>query len=476
MMKLILFGLGAVMGCSSCSNPAVDPLQEAQLVIPDNFGTADGSNQSSATYPDHWWQNFAEPTLNAVIEKALQGNFDLRAATAQLRQAEIQVALASGEKIPSVAAGLRAGRSRQNFFGFPVPGAPDVIPILTSTYGLSLDVSWELDLWGRLDAAEDAAVADFLASSAVVQGARLSLAGQTAKAWFSLIEANQQVDLASQIEQLNQQWLAHLRSRFQSGSAFAGQILVVESTLQQARSNRLARELQSDRLRRSLETLMAHSPAGKFTAATTELPRLSAPIPVGLPADLIARRPDLVEAQARFLASHARTEVARASLYPRLSLSAGGGTSTAALKELLNGDFQVWSLAGNLTAPLFQGGRLRNQVEIQRSGEQADAWKFAQTTLLALAEVEGTLYAEQSLLKQHASLLELQAQQKKIWQDRDRRYLAGTGDLPAWVQARQSFLQAQSQALALQLQTLLNRVDLHLALGGDFAPPSTVDA
>jgi outer membrane protein, multidrug efflux system len=475
-MKSLPYPAIAALALFSCSNPAVDPIQMAQLEIPGSFVGQAAISAPHAPGPDRWWQHFAEKDLDAVIEKALAGNFDLRAATAQLRQAEIQVSMATGEKMPSVAAGLRAGRSRQNFFGFPVPGAPDVIPITTSTFGLSLDVSWELDLWGRLEAAEDAAVADFLASSAALQGARLSLAGQVAKAWFSLIEARQQVEIAASVEQLNERWLGHLRNRFQSGSAAAAQILAVESALFQARSNRLARELQVDNLRRSLETLLADYPAGQWLPASTTLPPLPAPVPVGLPADLIARRPDLVEAQARFLATHSRTDVARASLYPRLSLSAGGGSSTAALTDLLNGDFRVWSLAGNLTAPLFQGGRLRNQVEIQRSGEQAAAWQFAQATLLALAEVEGTLYAEKILAQQHATLVEAQAQQEKIWRDRERRYQAGAGDFPSWIQARQSVLQAQSQAITLQLQLLLNRVDLHLSLGGDFEVPSTVDA
>ena len=218
---------------------------------------------------------------------------------------------------------------------------------------------------------------------------------------------------------------------------------------------------------RQIEVLAGRYPSGRL-AGSDLLPRLITPVPAGLPSQLLDRRPDLIAAQRRLLAADHRVAQAQTELYPRLNLTTTGGTSTKSLLDLLNGDFAVWSLLGNLTQPLFQGSRLRRQVETAESVSQENLENYASAVLRAFAEVESALAAEGELNQQLDDLEESAAQAQAALSLAQDRYRQGLSDVLQVLITQRRVFSSQSQVLALRRSLLDNRINLHLALGGGF--------
>jgi len=187
-----------------------------------------------------------------------------------------------------------------------------------------------------------------------------------------------------------------------------------------------------------------------------------------MPADLVARRPDLAAAERRLVAADQRFRAARAALYPRLSLTASSGTSSNQLTDLVDGNFSVWSLVGNLTAPLFQAGRLRAGVDLAAAGIDEDFALYVGTALRAYSEVEGSLAAEQYLAERIRYLQDAARQSLAAQRQAEERYRSGLTDYITVLEAQRRYFEAQSAFLAGRRERLDNRVDLYLALGGGF--------
>ncbi len=415
-----------------------------------------------------WWITFSDKGLNAAIEEALDRNYDLRAAAARIAAATAQARIAGAALRPQVSASLSRARQKQNFIGFPIPGAEG--RVLTTTFtnaGASLDISWEADLWGRIRAGKFAAVADLEASREDLRGTKLSIAAQTAKAWFAATETHQQVALAEATVENYRKNVASVRARYERGLAPSLDLRLAQSDLLRAQALREERKAQGDRSVRQLEILVGRYPKGNLIEGGT-LPQLPEPIPAGLPADLVNRRPDLVAAERRLLAASARAREAKGSLYPSFTLTTSGSYVDNKLSDILRGDFQAWSLIGGLLQRIYEGGRLRATVKLNLArSEEAEA-VFAQAVLNAYREVETALAAEQ-IIERRLHDLEASVEQalaaRKLAED---RYRGGLVDIITVLSSQRSALDAENSLLAVRRQLLDNRVDLHLALGGGF--------
>ncbi len=416
------------------------------------------------------WASFADSTAADLVAEALSRNYDLKAAAARLQAAAAQARIAGAELFPQVGAGANGSRRRQNFVGFPIPGfREEVLVTTTNNYGVSLNLSWEVDLWGRLRAGKAAAAADFRAAEADFRGAQLSLAAQTARTYLSAVEAGRQVELAQSTVDNYRLSSERIRERYDRGLRPSLDLRLTLSNLAVAEALLHQRRRRLDAMRRQLELLL-----GRYPAATVELSRELPPvpplIPVGLPAGLVARRPDLAAAERRLAASASRLAASRAALYPRIGLTASGGRSSDELSELLKGDFSVWNLVGNLTLPLFQGGRLRAGVDLAKAGSEQALAIYASSVLKAYAEVESTLAAEGFLARQEEALQEAVRQAGAAGSLAQDRYDTGLTDLITVLESQRRAFEAESQLLAVRRQRLEARIDLHLALGGGFEP------
>ncbi len=483
----ISFGLAGVSALASlaflvaaCGSVRTIPTPSIELETPETWSAAPANPEPAApgTNTDAWWQQFGDPQLDRWVEAALEHNPSLEVAAANLDAALAQARIDGAALSPALSAGQTASRRKQNFIGFPIPGSENRVLSTSSTnLGLSLNVSWEADLWGRLRAQKAAAWADAAARERDLQGARLSLAGQMTKAWFAAAEAQQQVGLSEETLASRRRSEERVMGRYRRGLSPS-----LEVRLARAQSETVAAQLAQQRqvldaARRQLEVLAGGYPNGE-TETGAELPGLPPAIPPGVPAELLARRPDLAAAEHRAFASSARLRAARRALYPTLSLTGSSGTASGELGDLLDGNFSVWALASSLLQPVFQGGRLRAGVDAREAGLEAAEAAWLQATLQAFLEVETALAAE-PLLEQRARALDLAVGESRAAERLALdRYTRGLIDYLSVLDTQRSAFAAESQRLGALRQRLNARVDLILALGGgiDSAGSSVVDA
>ncbi|MEM7480788.1 MAG: efflux transporter outer membrane subunit [Acidobacteriota bacterium] len=439
--------------------------------VPDSYASVEVPSSSPVTAiaaESAWWRSFGDPTLESLVEEALSSNQDLVAAAARVDSAVARARLAGAAAKPSASASFDGSRARQNFIGLPIPGSDGVLSTTTTTFGASLNVSWEIDLWGRLRAMTAGARSQVEASRAELVAARESIAAQTAKAWFAVLDAQRQLHLAESELQNRKDSSERIRRRYERGLRSALDLRLAISAEAGDASLVPARRLQLAAARRQLEVLVGRYPAGEVEVPAAESLALPPAIPAGLPSDLLLRRPDLVAAEQRVAVAGYGVAEARASLYPRLSLTGSAGRSSDDLSDLVDSDFSIWRLAGNLLQPVFQGGRLRAGVELAEAQQREAVALWGQAVQRAFAEVEAALTAEALLADQMASSERAATEAEGARRLAAQRYDAGLVDYLAVLETERAAFQARRQLLTARRQRLDARADLHLALGGGF--------
>lgn len=474
-----------------CSSLRVDPparpetAQEAlaapagrTVAIPAEWTGAETRSASPiakrAEGSEPWWRSFGDPTLSELIEQSLEGSFDLVAAAARVEAATARARVARAPLLPQADGSLTASRTRRNFIGFPIPGGEErVLTSLNTTWGLSLNLSWEVDLWGRLRSARDAVGQDLEAARADLAGAALSLSGQTAKAYFAVLEAREQTALARATLDNRRRNTERVRRRFEAGLVDALDLRLARSEEASAEGVLQAQLQALDALERQLQTLLVQYPDRGLDRLPEELPGVfeegPEPVPAGLPAEIVSRRPDLAAAEARLAAAGFRVAEARAALYPGIQLTGSAGRSSEDVEDLLDGDFSVWSIAGSLLQPLFQGGRLRANVDLSRATFEESTALYAEAILQALRDVETALAAEGFLASRTDALERAATEARRAQELAEERYRMGLTDYLNVLEAQRRAFDADSRLLQAERQRLDARVDLVLALGGGYS-------
>ena len=422
-----------------------------------------------------WWSNFGNADLDRVVAEALAANPDLVAAAARVEAAVATARMTGADAQPQVQGIGTGSRSRRNFIGFPgfgtdapMPGLSNSEGPITSTstsVGVSLEVSWELDLWGRVRAAESAALADVEAVQAQEAGARLSLAAQTCKAWWGLAAAREQARVTEEVAENRREALSWMETRYAEGLRTSPDVEGARISLAGAEASLAVARLRSSTSARALEVLLGRYPIGA-PAIMASLPELPGAIPSGLSVELVARRPDVVAAERAWAAADQRADSARRNRYPRLAFSGSGGTTSEELGDLIDGDFSVWSLVGNIVGPLFQGGRIRAGIAQADAVADEAAARFAATTLAAFAEVEDGMEADRAVREEARALQAAAESAQRLEEDFRRRHLEGVVDRSMLLDAQERRLQAEARVLDVRRRLLDQRANLHLAIGG----------
>jgi outer membrane protein, multidrug efflux system len=462
--------LGIVFLLGACASAPKVERPDLNLETP-----AAWSNSTVATDVDidHWWKQLGDARLDTLIAQALASNYDLSAAASRLAQAQAQARIAGAPLRPGLSASGSGSRRKQNSVGFPIPGSDSQVLSTTSTnYGVHLNLSWEIDLWGKLRAGARAALADAQAAEADFYGAQLSLAAQTSRAYFASVEARRQVELSRATVDNYRLSSEQINSRYQRGLSSSLELRLGRSNQAAAEATLAQRRQLFDRSLRQLELLLGRYPSARI-ATGEQLPSVIEPVPAGLPADLVARRPDLAAAERRLAAATGRLAQSRRALFPSISLTASTGTSSSALGDLLDGDFSVWNLAANISQPLLQGGRLRAGVDFSQAGVDGALATYAQSALKAYAEVELALAAESFLTTQEQALKTASSEALAARVLAEDRYAKGLSDLTTLLDAQRRAFDAESRLLSVRRQRLDSRIDLYLALGGGFVAPQT---
>ena len=342
---------------------------------------------------ERWWTLYGDPVLDRLVEEARAHNQDLALATARVDEARALLQVSDSARMPSVDAGFQGDRSRRSertSTPFP-PGTP----LETTNYRAQLNVAYEVDLWGRLSSATRAARAGLLATEAARETVRITLVTEVVRGYFSLLALDAQVAATDRALGLRNDGLELQRVRANAGLSndfdlrqLEAEVAAAQAQLPVLRQNRTAQEL-------ALAVLAGRSPRAITEDAVARRAEQGEPqppvVPEGLPSDLLLRRPDIVEAEQRLIAADARIAEARASLFPRISLTGFLGSESAALGNLFSGPATIWSLAFALAQPIFQGGRLLAEIEAVKARERQALAQYQKTLQQAFSEVRQAL-------------------------------------------------------------------------------------
>lgn len=362
--------------------------------LPDGWAAAatDGKTALGA----QWWTLYGDAALDAMVNEALQHNQDLALATARLDEARALARVADAGQMPSVDAGFDRNRSRSSErSSIPLPPS---VPLERNSYRGQLNVSYEIDLWGRLSGAAQAARAEMLASAAARETVRITLTAEVVQTYYALIALDAQVATTKRSLSLREDNLRLQRVRAQAGliNDFALRQLEAEVAAAQAQLPALERRRSSTEL--ALGVLLGRSPRAIVAgpgARADDTARLAVPVvPEGLPSELLLRRPDIVQAEQQLIAANARIGAARAALFPRIVLSGYYGSDSAALSNLFTSPARIWQLGFALAQPIFQGGRLFGEIEAVEARERQAVAQYLKTLQTAFRETQDALIAQ----------------------------------------------------------------------------------
>ena len=408
-----------------------------------------------------WWTAFEDDRLNALIDRALESSFSLRTAWDRLDQARALAEKAGADLWPNLDGSAGASREVGKVSGFDRTYLTD--------YSLGLAAGYEVDLWGRVRASSDAARLDALSTAEDLQAAAITLTAEVARTWYQLIEQRGHLSLLHEQIETNEKYLDIVTLKFRRGQVSASDVLQQRQLVESTEAERVLAESNIGVLGHQLAVLLGAPPAALEMPMGEELPTLP-PLPeTGLPVELIRRRPDVSAAELRVHAADQRVAAAMADRFPRLQLSARGGTSS----EELGGLLESWlaSLAGDLTAPLFDGGLRRAEVERTRAALSEHLNSYGEVVLASLREVEDALMREGKQVEYVASLLEQLRLSRRAMEQTRENYTKGTMDFTRYLTTLLEHQRVQRMYLQARLDLVLFRVGLYRALSGSWPLP-----
>ena len=409
-----------------------------------------------------WVESFADPGLTELVAAATSDNPSVRRALAQLDTTLAARRITRAGLYPTLGSQFSASRS-EGGVGF-APG--------TTSYQLGLNSNWEADLFGRIGDSVDADGEAIYASAADLAALQLSVAGRVASGWFDAIEAALLVDLSARDIQTQERSLRLTERRFESGLTGSSDVRLARSALASSQALEQLRLQNADATARAVQVLARLYPDAEV-ALPADLPALPALEGAGTPSLMLARRPDIQAAERRIREAGLNVDVARKALLPSLSFNASIGDAARSgvpgsnsLTDIFDLKSLAIQLGTSLTAPIFQGGRLRAQVDVQRAQLEAQLENYADTVLQAYLEVENALDAEQRLAAREAALRVSLDEAVKAEERLELRYTEGLVTILQLLDAQSRRLNAEGQLISARAQRLTNRVRLHVALGG----------
>lgn len=459
MDKRVFIGLSAVLALlAGC---AQSPRQHD---APVNLPAAWGANVPQGNWPEpRWWTGFQAAELDRLIEQALADSPDVRIAEQRVRSAELAVQQAGASLFPSLGLSASTGSRRTES-----PGSSGAVRSESSSAGLN--IGYEVDLWGRLSAGVRGAEASLDGVRFDQESVRLTLTSGVANAYFQYLSLVDRLEIARQNLQLAERLMAIVETRARFGSASALDVSRQRTTVLSQRAALLPLETQLRQARHALALLVGKLPS-ELVLQGDRIERLSLPtVGVEVPGAILSRRPDLARAEADLRSADAQVDAARAALLPTLQLSAGGSLATSTLLSLSD-PTRVLSLTGSLAQNLFDGGKLRRQVDLSEVGVKQSWESYRKTLLTAVKEVEDALVNVERQGTQELNQSAVRDEAQRSLQLSEQRYKAGAAGLSDVLDAQRTFFSAQDQLAQIRLSRLSASVDLIKALGGGWQAP-----
>ncbi|WP_034296559.1 efflux transporter outer membrane subunit [Herbaspirillum sp. RV1423] len=464
-LVLTAIAAAALAGCAAGPNyrkPDVDMPVSWQLDAPWRQSTPSDDQAKGA-----WWERFGDAQLNALQEKAMQDNQTLAIASARLMQARAAANATSAGMFPQVGVGARASRLRisgnRPLTNYNSPNFSTV----QSDFALGLNVNYEVDLFGRVQRSVEGARASAQQSASDLQNTRLLLSAELASSYFNLRELDVELDVLSRSIDLQRKALELATSRHDlgatSGLDVAQQQALLDTTLTQVDVLRKARS----QYEHAIATLVG-TPAPSFSLPSALVPMTPPAVPVGVPSDLLERRPDIAAAERAMAAANAQIGVASAAFYPSIMLAPSYGVDSRSFGALFDAPSVLWSLGVSATQTLFDGGRISAGVDFAKGGYEASVANYRRVVLTAMQEVEDGITGIAALDRAYTQSQAAIVSARRVLDLADSRYVGGVATYLDVITAQQSLLNSERQAAQLMGQRMLTSVFLIKALGGDW--------
>jgi multidrug efflux system outer membrane protein len=425
---------------------------------PDDFRGRIGPADAASFADLPWWQVFGDPTLQDLLRGALAGNYDLQSAIARIEEARAQVGVAASDLYPHL--GYQGSAEREKIF--LTPNFP------STTFNIFqgvVNVAWEIDLWGRIRRATEAARAQFLATEEARRGVVVTLVSDVATNYFALLELDRELAIAHESAETYQRTLDVFTRRYVGGTDTKISTSRAEANLQSSLANIAALEREITQQEDGLSVLLGTNP--RPVERGMPLVAQATPVaPPGLTTDLLRRRPDIRQAEQNMINANAEIGVAVANFFPTVGLSAMYGNAGSKIGNVFKNGASVWNIAANLSGPLFQGGRLIESYRAQQAFWDETIAQYRETIVEAFREVADALAAEVGLAKQRrAQEAQVVALREAVRLSLDR-YETGLSNYIEVLDALQLLYPAENALAQTQRDQLVAVVNLYKALGG----------
>jgi NodT family efflux transporter outer membrane factor (OMF) lipoprotein len=454
---LALAAMLALAGCAA----KVAPPPASTLQTPAAWRTAPGPGQSAAPVEREWWQAFGDPVMNVLVGQALERNGDLRIARARVAQYRALVGAAAAAQKPNVVFDTTPSRARQL--------ASTGTPYVTNIYQAEIQASYEIDVWGRLAAATDAATATYQSEQANADAVALSIAGTVATGYLNLRGLDAQLALTEATLKLRGESRDLAKRQFDVGYSSRLEWLQAQAEYQTTAE-------QVPQLKRSIFeqenalAILTGANPGPIPRGV-ELAQLEPPpVPAGLPSELLRRRPDIARAEYNLVAINANLQATRDQLLPSFKLTAVGGVQSLKMHDFLNSPTALWRLTGAIAAPLFEGDRVQYQTDSVAAQRDQLTFAYENAVRTAFSETDNSLGAIYQLKEQGVQNDARRATAAETLRIAHNRYRNGYASYLEELDAQRTLYNADVGRLQLRTRILVASVDLYRAMGGGWSP------
>jgi NodT family efflux transporter outer membrane factor (OMF) lipoprotein len=463
MRRLLLIAAASVMASAGCQ---VGPSYKPPLVpIPDEFAWTNGHTESPPSHPAAWWTLFNDPVLNTLITQATANNFNLRIAAERIDQYRAQYGVASADLYPDIGALANYSRNRVPTTDFGQTGSGEGE---FNQWNIGLDATWEVDLFGRISRSIEAAVGDLQAEVENWRYAMITLRAEVASSYLSLRTLQARLEVGNQNIEAQQRFVEIIELQIAAGTETASALAQAQAQLAQSEAiiPQLGVTMATETA--NLALLLGTTP-GPLTRSIPKghgLPAVPTEVAIGIPADLLRRRPDVRAAERELAAATARIGQATADLYPKLSLSGSFGFGASQSSDLLQWASRSYSVGPSFSWDIFNGGRVRAVINQQESLTREALLTYEKTVIQAIGEVESSLVGFVLSAHQRDDLKRATASAQLAYDLSLDQYEHGVIDFLEVILVQQSLLEiedslAQSQGLCAETM-----VELYRSIGG----------
>lgn len=413
----------------------------------------------------NWWTTFVDSELDQYESQALSANQTIETARYQLEQARASARITQSGLFPHLDTGVSAQRSQSSAGRPSVTGTRLSGPITNNDFQIPFNLTWEADLFGGIRRSVESANATYQASAAGLENVRLVITSELAVDYFSLRELDAEIAVVNSSVEYQAKSLTLVQNRHAGGIASGLDVAQQETLLNSTRTQATLLRRQRSQFEHAIAALVG-LPASSFSVPVKPLALAPPTVPIGVPSDVLERRPDVAQSERQMAAQNAQIGVAKSAYYPGISLSAGGGFENTALNGIIGASTGFWALGANVAETVISSGRRRAQVDFARSGYGASVANYRQTVLTAFQEVEDSL-SGLGVLAQAAETQQsaVNASQRAL-QIANDRYTGGLVTYLDVINAEQTFLDTQRLATQILGQRLVTSVSLVKALGG----------